>query len=75
MVWDPYSWAHVEARVGALALLSLCARDNALWMMKKNLVLDIWVEDYAPHRVRRQFGQRQQIPSLQFDALASSTHL
>ena len=75
VVWDPYSWAHVEARVGALALSSLCARDGALWMTKKKLVLNIWVEDYTPHRVMRQFGLHQQIPPQLIDRLPSSAHL
>jgi hypothetical protein len=37
-------------------LSSLCSRDQAYWMTLRRLVFDVYVEEYAVHRVMRQFG-------------------
>jgi len=37
-------------------------QDQNYWMTRKNLMFDVFVEDYAVHRVMRQFGLRQQVP-------------
>jgi hypothetical protein len=43
-------------------LSSLCSRDQAYWMTRRRLVLDVYVEEYAIHRVMRQFGPFQDAP-------------
>jgi len=75
VIWEPYENQRVDERVGSYALSSLCIRDAALWLTTKKLVVDITIEDYAPHRVMRQFGRRQQIPPPQIDVIPSSWHL
>jgi hypothetical protein len=37
----------------------LCSRDQAYWLTRRRLVFDIYVEEYAVHRVMRQFGHFQ----------------
>jgi hypothetical protein len=36
-------------------LSSLCSRDQAYWKTRRRLVFSIYVEEYAVHRVMRQF--------------------
>ena len=43
-------------------LSSHCSANANLWLTTAVLVYDIAVEAYCPWRVRRQFGQRQEIP-------------
>ncbi|TVU34353.1 hypothetical protein EJB05_16185, partial [Eragrostis curvula] len=52
----------VHARASFRGISVLCYRDTAFFMTRKKLVFDAFVEDYAVHRVMRQFGRRQQIP-------------
>jgi hypothetical protein len=40
------------------------SRDQAYWMTRRRLVFDVYVEEYAVHRVMRQFGLFQEAPVL-----------
>jgi hypothetical protein len=53
--WTTYAPAMVAA-LAPQGLSSLCSRDQAYWMMRRRLVFDVYVEEYAVHRVMRQFG-------------------
>jgi hypothetical protein len=53
--WTPNAPPMVAARAPQ-GLSSLCSRDQAYWMTWRWLVFDIYVEEYAIHRVMRQFG-------------------
>jgi hypothetical protein len=44
------SYAPTRAPQG---LSSLCSRDQAYWMTRRRLVFDVYVEEYAVHRVMR----------------------
>ena len=59
--WEPYADTAVQARAPG-GLSSLCWRDRAFWLTRRKLVYLIYVEDYAPQRVMRQFGLRQPVP-------------
>ena len=59
--WLPYTLADIQARAPH-GLSSLCLRDNEYWMTRTPLVYDIHVEEYAPHRVMRQFYRYQDSP-------------
>jgi hypothetical protein len=59
--WTPYAPAMVAARAPQ-GLSSLCSCDQAYWMTRQRLVLDVYVEEYAVHRVMRQFGLFQATP-------------
>jgi hypothetical protein len=59
--WTPYAPAMVAARAPQ-GLSSLCSRDQAYWMTRRRLVFDVYVEEYAIHRVMRQFGLFQEAP-------------
>jgi hypothetical protein len=50
--WTPYVPAMVVARASQ-GLSSLCSRDLAYWMTRRRLVFDVYVEEYAVHRVMR----------------------
>jgi hypothetical protein len=53
--WMSYAPAMVAARAPH-GLSSLCSQDKAYWMTRRQRVFDIYVEEYAVHRVMRQFG-------------------
>ena len=59
--WEPYAEEAVQARAPD-GLSALCWRDQAFWLTRRKLVYGIYVEDYAPQRVMRQFGLRQAVP-------------
>ncbi|CAO2171979.1 unnamed protein product [Urochloa humidicola] len=59
--WTPYTVADIYARSPS-GLSSLCLRDQEYWMTRKPLVYDIHVEEYAVHRVLRQFDRYQPSP-------------
>jgi hypothetical protein len=61
VVWEPYTMEAVLARA-PLGLSPLCTAHPGLWFTTVALVYDIAVEAHCPHRVRRQFGQRQLYP-------------
>jgi hypothetical protein len=53
--WTPYS----EEAVAACApqgLSTLCFRDHQYWMTRLSLLFDLYVEEYAVHRVLRQLA-------------------
>ena len=53
VIWEPYENQRIDERVGSYGLSPLYFRDATLWLTRKKLVVDITVEDYAPHRVMR----------------------
>jgi hypothetical protein len=53
--WTPYAPAMVAARAPQ-GLSPLCSQDQAYWLTRRRLVIDVYVEEYAVHRVMRQFG-------------------
>ena len=59
--WTPYDADDVYERAPA-GLSSLCFRDMAYWTTRKALVFDVHVEEYAVHRVMRQFRRLQASP-------------
>ncbi|CAN6209195.1 unnamed protein product [Urochloa humidicola] len=59
--WTPYTAADISARAPQ-GLSSLCFRDQEFWMTRKPLVYDIHIEEYAVHRVLRQFHKHQESP-------------
>jgi hypothetical protein len=59
--WTSYAPAMVAARAPQ-GLPSLCSRDQAYWMTRRRLAFDVYVEEYAVHRVMRQFGLFQATP-------------
>jgi hypothetical protein len=59
--WMTYAPAMVAARAPQ-GLSSLCSRDQAYWMTRRRLVFDVYVEEYAVHRVMRQFDIFQGVP-------------
>ena len=50
--WTPYSQQAIAAR-SPHDLSSLCFRDQHVWKTKTPLVYDVYVEEYAVHRVMR----------------------
>jgi hypothetical protein len=71
--WTPYAPAMVAARAPQ-GLSSLCSRDQAYWLMRRRLVFDGYVEEYAVHRVMRQFGLFHDAPVLAVPRLPPSAH-
>jgi hypothetical protein len=57
--WTPYSEDVVAARASQ-GLSTLCFRNQQYWMMRSSLLFDMYVEEYAVHRVLRQFGRYQE---------------
>jgi hypothetical protein len=53
--WTPYSEEDIAARAPH-GLSTLCFRDQQYWMTRSPLLFDMYVEEYAIHRVLRQFG-------------------
>ena len=60
--WEPYTQMAIYQRSGGLGISDSCYADQDYWMTWKKLIFDVFVEDYAVHRVMRQFGRRQQVP-------------
>jgi hypothetical protein len=50
--WMPYSEEAIAARAPQ-GISSLCFRDQHYWMMRSPLLFDMYVEEYAVHRVLR----------------------
>lgn len=59
--WTPYTPDDVVVRAPH-GLSTLCTRDSQYWLTRKALVFDVFVEEYSPHRVMRQFGLHQTFP-------------
>ncbi|RLN17564.1 hypothetical protein C2845_PM02G13480 [Panicum miliaceum] len=62
VTWEPYTQYAIHHSIGGLGISEACYEDSEYWMTRKKLMLDVFVEDYAVHRVMRQFGQRQEVP-------------
>jgi hypothetical protein len=60
--WEPYTEEEIQKRAPHGGLSSLCTRDREYWLTRKKLVFGVRVEDYAVHRVMRQFGRHQHFP-------------
>jgi hypothetical protein len=58
--WMPYSEEAIAARAPQ-DLSTLCFRDQQYWMTRSPLIFDMYVEEYAVHRVLRQFGRCQEV--------------
>ncbi|XBH54869.1 hypothetical protein VPH35_077082 [Triticum aestivum] len=59
--WNPYTRDKLQQRAPG-GLSSLCTRDRKFWLTKRNLIYDIYVEEYAPQRFMRQFDLEQRVP-------------
>jgi hypothetical protein len=59
--WTPYAPAMVVASAPQ-GHSSLCSQDQAYWMTWWRLVFNIYVKEYAVHRVMRQLGLFQAAP-------------
>jgi hypothetical protein len=57
--WTSYAPAMVATRAPQ-GLSSMCSRDQAYWMTRRQLVIDVYVEEHAIHGVMRQFGHFQE---------------
>jgi len=61
VIWEPYT-PEAVARHALLGLSPHCSANAGMWLTTAVLVYDIAVEAHCPHRVMRQFGQRQEFP-------------
>jgi hypothetical protein len=69
----PYSEEAVVARAPQ-GLSSLCFRDQHYWMTRTLLLFDMYVEEYAVHRVLRLFGRYQEWPVPVVHTVPSAHH-
>lgn len=74
VMWEPYTPDLVQQRSAGRGISTMCYRDSAFWLTRKKLVFDTFVEDYAVHRVMRQFGWRQEFPVPLGDRVPSIVH-
>ena len=61
VIWEPYT-PEAVARRAPLGLSPHCSANAGMWLTTAVVVYDIAVEAHWPHRVMRQFGQRQEFP-------------
>ena len=73
VVWQPYSFLAVQGCAG-LGLSPLCTRDEHYWLTKTPLFFDIYVEEYSPHHVMRQFGFHQAFPLIHIRTVPVHVH-
>jgi hypothetical protein len=71
--WTPYSEEAVVARAPQ-GLSSLCFRDQHYWMTRTLLLFEMYVEEYAVHRVLRQFSRYQEWPVHVVHTVPSTHH-
>ncbi|CAL4956621.1 unnamed protein product [Urochloa decumbens] len=64
----------IYRRSGGLGISEGCHMDDAYWMTRKKLMFDVFIEDYAVHRVMRQFGLRQVVPMALGDKVPKHVH-
>jgi hypothetical protein len=57
--WTPYS-EDAAVTHAPQGLSTLCFLDQQYWMTRSSLLFDMYVEEYAVHRVLRQFGRYQE---------------
>ncbi|CAN6164212.1 unnamed protein product [Urochloa humidicola] len=74
VTWEPYTQLAIHRRSGGLGISDSCYVDSAYWMTRKKLMFDVFVEDYAVHRVMRQFGLRQLVPVPVGDLVPRDVH-
>jgi hypothetical protein len=55
-VWTPYLEEALAAHEPH-GLSTLCFRDHQYWLTRSSLLFDMYVEEYAVHRVVRQFDR------------------
>ena len=72
--WEPYSQMAIYHRSAGLGISDSCYAGADYWMTRKKLIFDVFVEDYAVHRVMRQFGQRQEVPIPVYQVVARDVH-
>ena len=53
----------------------MCGRDEDYWLTKKPLAFDIYVEEYSPHRMMRQFGCFQMFPLINVRTVLGHVHM
>ena len=58
VTWEPYTQYFIHLRMGGLGISETCYPDSNYWMTRKKLMFDVFVMDYAVHRVMRQFVLR-----------------
>jgi hypothetical protein len=71
--WMPYAPVMVAA-CAPQGLSSLCYRDQAYWMTRRRLVFDVYIEEYAVHRVMRQFSLFYESPIPVVPCLPPTVH-
>jgi hypothetical protein len=71
--WTPHSQTSINT-CALQGLLSMCFRDQHYWKMVRHLVFDIYIEEYAVHRVMRQFGHYQASPVPVMHTLSMIVH-
>jgi hypothetical protein len=59
VMWTPHSEEPIVARAPQ-GLSTLCFRNQQYWMARSPLLFDMYMEEYAIHRVLRQFGRYQE---------------
>ncbi|XP_062217436.1 uncharacterized protein LOC133917572 [Phragmites australis] len=74
VVWEPYTADFVLWRSAYHGISKLCFRDSVFWLTRKKLVFDVFIEDYATHRVMRQFGWCQEVLVPLGDRVPDSVH-
>jgi hypothetical protein len=71
--WTPYSEEAITARAPQ-GLSTLCFCDQQYWMARSSLLFDMYVEEYAIHRVLRQFSRYQEWPVSVVHTVPSAHH-
>ena len=73
MVWTPYTHLMIQDHV-PFGLSSLCSHDEDYWLTKKLLVFDIYVDEYSPHHVMRQFRRFEAFPIINVRTVLPHVH-
>ena len=47
VTWEPYAQRAIHVRSNGLGISKVCYQDQNYWMTCKNLMFDVFVEDYA----------------------------
>jgi len=74
VTWEPYTQRAIHVRSNGLGISEACYQEQNYWTTHKNLMFDVFVEDYAVHRVMRQFGLRQEVPVPLGDRVDPAVH-
>ena len=73
VIWTLYTVDAITTRAPQ-GLSSLCFRYQQYWLMKKPVVYDVYVEEYHPECVMRQFGLYQESPMPVVHTVAAAVH-